>query len=92
MGKRERHGAARSGYPAYAREHISGFRGAGGKTRQAPSSCRKKNIARVFSDADERASTHLVPLEFAQVHRVTCTGVVTVGANHFSMSARKELS
>jgi len=79
-------------YPVPMLECISGFRGAGGNTRQAPSSCRKKNIERAPSEADDRASTHLVWLEFAKVHRVTCTGAIAVGASHLSMSARKELS
>jgi hypothetical protein len=49
-------------------------------------------MARDASESDERASTHFVWLEFAKVCRLTCTGVVAVGANHFSMSERKELS
>ncbi|MBY4798458.1 MULTISPECIES: hypothetical protein [Burkholderia cepacia complex] len=78
-------------YPVSVRKRISGFRGAGGNTRQTPSACRKKKMERDVGEVDLRASTHLMR-ELAKVNRVMCTGALAEGASHFSISERKELS
>jgi hypothetical protein len=63
----------------------------GGKTRHAPSPCLKKKMASKPVGRD--ASTHMQRLRFGldRLNRVTRTGDVGVGANHFSTSIRRDM-